>query len=212
MPPRPPRMLSLAFSLLCAIAILSALFRAWQGLSHTPPNWFLLGFEAIVVLGALLGLFVAKGDVRGFREGPALGMACVAGAVLVASACGGASILGGFRDLASDPFTLARFALAGAMGALGALAVLIRRPRASFRSLVIGCVLSALALGVAVAISLPATRNAASNVNPILVTVGVLVLGLLIIGLLSAGVHFAIRAFEMGDTTSEKNAPTAKAS
>lgn len=209
MPPPPPRAVLMLFSLLCVLVGVSALFRTGQSFTTWPPEWFVVGFEVIVLISSAMGLMIGRTRIRGFREGPALAMACVAGATLVSVASSGAASGTGFTSLAADPFTLARIALAMAMGALAALSVLARQPRRSLRALVIGGVLCAGALVILVSAFIPGVRSALGSLNPILVTVGVVIASMLFITLVSVGGHCIIRAFEYGDEDAPQHAAAA---
>ena len=99
----------------------SALAFAVPAAAHSPkPAWFMLGFELVLVVGAVMGVLTGLGR---FREGPAAAIACVAGVTLVASFLG---YLGAGRQLYGHdllPPLVAREALVRLAGVvrLGAL-------------------------------------------------------------------------------------------
>lgn len=208
--PPPPRAVLKISAALGALLALSALARIAQALLASPPHWFLLGFEAIVLVAAAIAVLLARADRPGFREGPALGLACVAGAVFVCSILGTVTKLAAsdLRTIFTDPFTLARMLFAGAFGALAAITIFARAPRKAAKSLATGGVLLAVAVVIPAAWLVPPLRAAITALNPVLLTVVVVLVSLVLIALVSTGVGCVIAAFEAG---AEKDANGARA-
>ena len=200
-PPTIIRRAVLAVSLVLAASSLGGLAMAGLGASSVVLG--MLGFEIVVFVSAILALLAGLGR---FRNGYGLALACLAGTVL------GASVLGytdGKPNFVSNPdlarllrvLILTRIATAGALGALGACAVLVRDPR-SWRYLLKGVVVSMPVIvvgGLTLVFArswLTTPREGALEA----VRIGSIVLGVMVLGgFLCAGVHLVIRAFQTCD-------------
>lgn len=187
-----PRGIGLFVSVVALLVLLSALVGIGAAGLQTPTVWFLIGFEVAILVASAFGVLIGLGR---FADGPALGLACVAGVVGAGSLLG---YLAGQGNLGVDlkPFLLAR-AMAAAGIAFGAgAAVLLRNPRLSLPRLGIGI---GCAVGFVIACAL-AWRFSASLAH--LGTVTGALLGLIataiMLGLLAAAVHLLISAFEAG--------------
>ena len=202
--PKPPKLLLIASVLVGVLIVASAALRLVQGAAASPPYYFSIGFELLALLAGVFAVLVGRGK---FAEGPGIALLCVAGVVVVASAVTystpRAVPLYDTRML-RDPMTLGRMGLGGAAAAIGALIVLLRRPRESIRLLLWG----ALWTGVAIALASPVlfARGSLTGLNPVLTTVGAVVGFVVFVGFLSAGAHFIIRAFNAGEIQQLSNA------
>lgn len=129
--PPVPSVAGLAVRVVCGAVLLSALAAGPAALMMgAKPVWGMFGFEVVIAISAAMGLFVHG---RLFRDGPALGVLCIAGAVLAGSGLGYLSLGGGLRNgqlgaVSMLPFLGARVLTAGALGLLAAGIVLSRDP------------------------------------------------------------------------------------
>jgi hypothetical protein len=187
-----PRGIGLFVAVLAVLVLLSALVGIGAAGLQTPRVWFVIGFEVAILVASAFGVLIGLGR---FADGPALGLACVAGVIAAGSLLG---YLAGQGNLGVDlkPFLLARgMAAAGIAFGAGA-AVLLRNPKLSLPRLGIGI---ACAVAFVVACGL-AWRFSASLAN--LGTVTGALFGLIaaatMLGLLAAAVHLLIGAFEAG--------------
>ncbi len=144
--------------MLLALTALSALAAAV--LAAIDAQWFTLGFEVVVLLAALLGIFAAGGRPP---YGQPLALVCVAGAVAAASFLESVGVNRSFlgilgRPLATlqasavtvrlDVLLLFRLAAAGALGGVSGALLIRREPRSSRRQLLVGLALAAAAVGI----------------------------------------------------------------
>lgn len=200
-PPAAIRRAVLVTSLVLGASSLAGLGLAVVGTSSVVLG--LLGFELVVFVAAVLAVLAGFGR---FRNGYGLALACVAGTVV------GATLLGyvdGKPNFVSNPDmarllkanVLARAGLAGAMGALGAAAVL-NRDRRSWGVLVKGLVVVSPVVvigGLTVVFArdwLTSPRDGAGEA----VRIGSIVLGVMVLGgFFCAGAHLIIRAFQTCD-------------
>ncbi len=202
----PPKPILLLSAILGMLVIASSALRIAQAAGATPINVYSIGFEAIAVVAGVFAILLARGR---FTEGTGLTLASVAGVVIVASAVSYSTARAVPLYSASmlrDPFTAARFAVAGAFGVLAAATVLLRRPGVSFRRLFIGAVLTGAALALAAPVILPQAQSFVAGLHPMLRMMGAILGFVLFCGLFSAGLHFLIRAFEAGELTEHTNA------
>ncbi len=201
--PRPPRpILVLAAALNAGIA-LSGLFGMSLGLRGNPANWFVVGLEAVIVFAGVMGILAATRPVRGFREGPAIGMLCVAGSAIACAGLSYIALKAGFNGIQKDPLALGRFAAAGGLVALAALAVLLRKPRDTVRPLLLSAVMLAASLGIAATFGAPGPRHMIHGTHAIVEALIFLVGGVVFVGFFSAGIHLMITAFDRGRLAGE---------
>lgn len=194
MPPKPVRMLT---GFIAAVVLLSAIAMVVLAIAVPPkPLWMVAALEVVVALTCVVAIPLARG---GYREGPGLALACVAGAVFMCSALGYFSAQGVVGTVSLKPWIAARVALAGLLGASAAMTVLIRNPK-SWGVLVKGVLLGLppavmaglIVLGKAGAL-MKSNEGAAETIRIGAIMVGGVIMG----GLFCASVHFVIRAFEM---------------
>lgn len=199
--PTPPKpLLALTIALGAALA-LSAAFRLFQALTASPTLYFVAGFEAVLLIAALVAILAG---VNRFRQGPALAVFCAAGATFALSVLGATSTGGGYRSAISDPFTLARLALA-ALLALDALAIAVaRNPKPATRALVNALLLAAISGALAAPAVVPAARNAITGLHPVATTVIAVVVFLAWVGFLSAAIHQFAHALLLANPDSEE--------
>jgi hypothetical protein len=167
--------------------------------SGEQARWAMFGFEVVCAVAAALGVLVGLGR---YASGPGLALACIAGTILVASRLGWQA---GGRQIAGvslSPLLAARGAAGLALGLAGIAVVLGRRPGAWRTAFIGGLLILPVAAG-AVALLVPAGRQAVGSwlgTSPAFIF-GVAVVAFLgATALLAAGVHLVIRAFEMGRT------------
>jgi hypothetical protein len=164
------------------------------------PALALMGFEIVISVAAVLGIAWGKPRAREIPDsGPALGLACIAGTILLASALGWQ---GANRNLAGHsltPLLGARTIISLAMLAASA-GLVLNRDRRSWRLFALGVALIVPVAGLAAAMVLPAARGAIDRLMShtflafTLATIGFVGCAVL----LAVGGHCVIRAFEMG--------------
>lgn len=197
--PTPPKPLLALTVLLGSLLAISAVFRLGQGLMASPPWYFVVGFEAIILVAAIVAILAG---LNRFRQGPALAILCAAGATLALSGLGASSTGGGYQAALKDPFTLARLALA-ALLALDALAIAAaRNPAPALRALVTCIALAGIAGVLTAPAAVPALRNALTALHPVATTVLAVVLFLAWVGFVSASVHQFARALLLANPRS----------
>lgn len=191
-PPPLPRGIGLFIALLALLVLISAMVGIGAAGLQTPRVWFMLGFEVAILIASAFGVLIGLGR---FAEGPALGLACVAGVIAAGSLLG---YLAGQGNLGVDlkPFLLARAMAAAGLAVGAAVAVLMRRPKLSLPRLSIGAICAVAFLATCAA----AWKFSSSLAN--MGTIGGALVGLLgsvaMLGLLAAAVHLLISAFEAG--------------
>jgi hypothetical protein len=193
--PKPVAFVALLVS--AAVGVSSLLLLA-AGLAAAKAAWALLGFEAITLVAACLGMLFGLGR---FRDAPAIALACVAGTVLAASFLGWMSVtasVGQARSVAGIPLTpvlAARVLCAWVLGLAAAYCVLAREPR-SWKPAAIGVALALPIVAVAAAFGNPGTRAMVKTVlgHPIGAVIAFVLLG----GLLAASTHLIVGAFALG--------------
>lgn len=209
-----PTGVGLFVSALSAVVGITCLGGLALSLLNRPPVWYTFGFELIALVACVFGVWTGLGR---YRQGPALAILCVAGAIAVgallgyvgapaatttklATAVPALSFMGSDRELIGLPLwplMLARAVAAAAMGAAAAVIVLSRQPQLSHPRLVRAMVFGALLVLVAAPLWLTRAKWIALGTFPKLM-IGVLG-SVVALGLFAAAVHYAIRAFEPGD-------------
>jgi hypothetical protein len=174
------------------LVLLSALAGAGVAALHSPPVWFMLGFEVVIGVAAVFGMLTGRGR---FGDGPALALVCVAGAVGAGSLLG---FLAGRGNIGVNltPFLLAREAAAAVyLGVAGAM-VVMRRPGVSLRRLAIGLACAAAFAGEAAL--LWKMRGSLGGLGTMAGALVGLVAAVTLLGLLAGAVHQIVGAFEAG--------------
>lgn len=187
------RQATLALSLLLGLSALGLMVVAGAF-----GSWFVLGFEAVLIATAVIGLLFGRGR---FPEAPAMTLTLLAGAVGLCSALGYLSTGASGYALGPVPMKLvlaARLALAGLFG-LGACAAALGTRPAAWGRVALGTILvlaPTAAAGIAFS-SLGAPVVQAIGGMGRAVAVGVAAIGFLVwVGLVSAGGHMIITSFE----------------
>jgi hypothetical protein len=177
-------------SLLVAISSVAAIA---GGLFNSPPAWFLVCFEMVVLLAAAFGVLAGRGR---FAESLPMTLLCVGGAIAVSSALG---YLGADRQLLGRSlklFLLARMLAAGFLVAVAAADVL-RHDRRSLGVLARGLACGALPLGMLAAywkgMGASTLASMDGTVRALLYIFAFLALGAMI----CASVHLVVRAFQL---------------
>jgi len=200
----PPKALLVLAGLLAALIALSAVGGIVLGVIGR--QWFLIAFDTVVLVTCGFASLLALGR---FRDAPALAAligagATFTGAVLVEPSVATRVIQGGggatgtvIAGIPLIPLALARVGASFALGALGVLIALSRRPKQSIAYLVRAAILALPLAALAAAALVPAARQWANNL-PGAVTVLAVIFGFFIFGaLFAASVHCLIRAFEV---------------
>lgn len=186
-----------AVAVLSAATVLSALGLIGVSFTQHPPAWFLILFEAPVLISGVFGLLLAKGSRFGGVSGPAMTMLCIAGCVGAGSLMG---FVGTGRAVAGYSLTkvmIGRAGLAAVFGVLSALHVLMRRPALSVPLLLKG-VLMGLPLPVVAFCVIRGVGQAQYQALPEVVQILLALFGMLLVGgLICACVHLVVRAFQV---------------
>ena len=198
------RPILLVAAALGALTALSA--TAGAGLAAVNGEWFMLGFEAVVLIASVLCVLTGLGR---FRQGPAIALLCYAGTFFAASFLGALRVDRSFLgplgsniltvNVASvrldvDVLLLIRAATAGIVGAASGLLIMLRDLRASLTHLLRGTA-TGVAL-VAVLAGAWAARGTVLNMHMAFRATLVVIAGLIVVALIAATVHLFIRAFQ----------------
>lgn len=200
-----PAAIPAAVGLLSGLALLSALAAIPASvILPASPGWAMLGFEVVIALAAALGVLFALGR---FRDAPGLAIACIAGALFVGSVLGFLGVGRTLGTLRLEPFLFARLALAGLLGALAVLSVLVRRP-AAFKPAILGAVLAGAGLAASAFVYVAHTRQwhpmrPLDGLPEVLRVTGLLIAAILAVVAIAVGTHLVINAFERCRTESE---------
>ena len=202
--PPAPRWISLTLAALCVGVGLSSL--AMIGLAAfacLKPAWLVVGFEAVAVVAAVIGLAQSRArliDAPGLALG-GIALAFGPAAFLAWLSVQGRLQVGGEIDSISiTPWLVGRLAAGLVVGAMAAWLVLRRNPRSRHYLVRSAAAAAPLAVGAALALVVMRTGGATPLASlPGIVTGLILtVVGLVAVILLSATLHCLIRAFEMG--------------
>lgn len=172
---------------LCGLILLSAMVTIAMAVMQPKPSYFIIGFEAVSVFACVFGVLLARGK---FREGPAIGILCVAAAVGVGSLLGAVGSHYAIGSFGLKPWLLGRVGCAGLLAAMAGAVVVARSPSLRVPALLKGSVLGALTIAVGYGV-LVASKTM-SGAMAFIAAVG---LGLVCVGLLCASVHYLIAAF-----------------
>jgi len=179
--------------ILCAVTGLSSLALLGVALLNQPTSWFLVGFEVVIAVAATMGVLAAMGR---FREGPALTLLCIAGAVGVGSLL---SYIGAGKFLAGQslrPYLMIRLADAALFALAAGVIVLARSPREALPALVKGLLFGAVLCGI-VAGAWVSRGWISSSAGPARAAIFI-AMGIASISLIAASGHYLIRAFAVG--------------
>ncbi len=198
--PPMPKPLRRAMFVVSVIVALSALYLGggmlWGAIFEGDPNWPGIGFEAIILVAAAFGIGIG---LNRFREGPAMGVACVLGCVVVGSGLGRLTEVQNPSAVLTDPWFLARMGMSALLAGIATIAVVGRHPQ-GWKTLAIG-----LALAIALAVTSAgayAGRGLLGSGGGAVMAVGRTVLALFLVlvlsALLCAAIHYIVRAFELG--------------
>lgn len=202
--PRTPRFILLIVLLIAAFGVLTSL--AGIPLAFIAHRWYLLAFEAVVLVSCLSGVMLGAGR---FPSGHALGMLSIGGVMVITGALsepalvarfiqGGTSAAQPVAGVNIVPWLLARIGLGMALIALSGLIVLMRRPGLSLPLLIKGMLFGAPVLAVGVVFVSPSLRGRLTNL-PDIAQVLLAIVGAAVIGtLITISGHCIIRAFEIG--------------
>lgn len=194
------RYLELGISIAAACCATVALFTALVPAS--PPVWMCVGFEAVALVGVVIGLLTG---LERFREAAGLALACAGGTIASAAflawlGSNRGQIVTGSGERSIVLWLGAQTGAGVLLLTLGAIDVIARGGRPAWTSLSKG-----LLLGLPLAlIGLAAWKGWLGTLiakAPDWAAMGAYaLLGIVSLGLLSAAGHFVIRAFEMGRT------------
>lgn len=197
--PKPVRLLVLAISALVALTMVGGVAAALFGFPKIV--WGFLGFEAVGLIAAVMGVLAGLGR---FRDGFGLALVCIAGTI-VAGALFGLYLDARVNATTPEAMRLVRGLIvfrglaAVALAALAAIAVLAR-DRRSWGLLIRGAIVTAPVLAVLAWVAktrgAPLTTPIEGVMAPVR-TIAVVLGGLVLMVLFSVGAHLCIRAFEI---------------
>lgn len=197
---KPPSKAILLFVLaLSGVVALSAAGVGIASLLQDRASWVMFAFELVVAIAGILGVMIGRGR---FADGPALGVAAIAGTVLLGSLFG---YLGGGRLLYGvdmRPLLYARAAAALLLGAAAGWIVVSRDLKATLPLLVRG-----LSFALPIPLGLFAYWKFRGRIAGIsdAAQLGIAIIGFaLFTGLLAASVQFIFKAFEIGTRRAEE--------
>jgi len=164
------------------------------------PFWMTL-FQVCALVACIMGVLAGAGR---FSSGPAMTPLIVSGVLFMAGALSEPSLIRSgmprleVMGMPLRPLAMAELVFALLLGGLSVLVVLVRRPGKTVPKAIIGVVLVAPALLLAVGLLMPSVRAQLSGWSPVVLTMAVV--GVLAVagGLLSVGAQFVIRAIEIG--------------
>ncbi len=186
---------------LCLLTGISALAVLGMALLSPPVSWFLVGFEIVIAAASFMG--VATGLGR-HRDGPAMALLCVAGAVGVGSLLGYIGSGGTLLGWGLKPLLMARLADAATIAGASGLIVLARRPRDAVPMVAKGLLICGALAGMLLAAWLfrASIAGAPGPVRGALMAC----IGVGGIVLISAGAHYLIRGFSLGSMADRTDA------
>ena len=201
--PRPSRLILVPAFLLSAAVLAGGVFGVWRAIGE--GMWFRLGFEVVLVVAGLIGVFAGLGR---FRSAPAWALMSVGGTVVVAAFMAnlsggtgqGASfnLSGFFQRYAQDPISAGQLGAGALILTLSVLVLVTRSPRVSFTRLGIGLALLApVVVGAALWFTGP-LRTWVHGLHPIVQAFFGLVAFIGILVLVSVGGNLVIRSLEAG--------------
>ncbi len=199
--PPVPRWAALAVRVVCGGVLISALAAAPASLMMgSRPVWGMFGFEVVIVIASAMGLFIRG---RLFRDGPALGLLCIAGAVMAGSGLGYLSLGGGMRGgqlgaTSMLPLVGVRVLAAGTLGLLAA-GIVLSRDSGRWRTAIRGVLLLApvvVGAGLWWVGVLDPMVSAIGGMPGVFRALILLCVSLIAGTLLCAGLHVVIRSFE----------------
>ena len=201
-----PRGTLLLVLIVSGVVALSAIAGASMAVLQPRASWVMFGFESVVTTAAVLGVLIGRGR---YADGPALGLLCVAGTILVGSGFG---YLGGGRTLFGinlTPFLLARAAAAGLLVLAAAWIVLARDPKATLPPFIRG---AAFGAGVPIVLITLWKMRASIGTIPDMAQVAIaIVVFVLVTGLIATSVQLLVKAFDAGVRRADAFAETANA-
>ena len=187
----------LAVSALVAISAVLGIVAAFLPASTA---WFFLGFEVVTLFAAAFGVLIGRGK---FAEGVALGLLCVAGAILSAGLFGylgaGRVLPIGSRQIGLGGLLAARLGAGLVLAGCAAWVVLGVRPAKSVPLLIKGVACGVPALALVWAAWSFRGKIAGMGLSQVVLALGGAVVGAVVIGLLAAAVHLAIKAFAVSE-------------
>lgn len=196
----PIRRLTLVISVPLLISSLIAIYLAAWGSEATYLTW--AGFEGVLAVTGLVGVLFGIGR---FRQGVAMTLLCIAGAMFAATILGRLSVLASPGQTLRDPWVLARVGAAGLL-VLAAIPGGLSNDRESWTTFSKGAFFGGLfVLGCAVAWLFRDTLlHPAESVVGVARIVGVLVGAVVLAVLLCIAAHLLIRAFETAPSGPQK--------
>jgi len=196
-----PRARRLTAVLSGVIALSSFALIAGAVTASPKPAWFVVMFEAMVLVGCAFGVLFGLGR---FRMAPQMTILCVLGTVLVGTTFGPVSVRWSLHGYSLFPLIIGRAVLVLVLGATAAV-VALGDNREAWRRTGKGVgLLAGFLLGSAAGWWVLVRSGLTNSVHGVLVVAFSIVLYLILTGLLAGAVHLIITAFA---DALEKRAP-----
>lgn len=180
--------------LAAAVAALSVLMIV-RALRAEPMQVFAICFGVVMLVSSGFLAWVGRGRVK---EGPAIALLCVAGAVVCGAVFAFVSTGQPPSGITRDVPTLVSLAIGGVIVAIAALDVLMRRPAESLPRLVKGVIIGIPLIVVLALWQRGIVGSVMSQLGMSLSFAGYVLLLIVSIGLAAASGHQLIRAFQIG--------------
>jgi hypothetical protein len=205
-----PRPIELTCLALGGIIVLASLAGVVLALLSSPTSWFFMGFELVNILAGAMLVLIGLGR---FRNGLALALLCVAGAVGAGSALGHVGAAGAVYGIRLMPLTAGKGLIAGVLVLIAAAYVLLQDRSRTFPLLLKG-VLWALPLVVMIVLwRLGIIQNLMAKIQTANVAFGVmawLTLLIVVVILICGAGHYFINAFIAGTAAGDEIAKKAE--
>jgi len=174
--------------------------------AYPKPALALVGFQVVTLVACVIGVLFGRGA---FSNAPGLCLACVSGTIAVAATLGSQSVQWRLGSGSILSWTALHLGLALVVAGVGAVLVLGRRAKTSWRRLMVGAALGVPVVLVVGSRVVPAGRGAWAwfgSLGPFVQTMIAVPAFLLLGALCCASVDLIIRAFEAGRTDEQPEA------
>ncbi|MCA9300703.1 MAG: hypothetical protein KDA28_16655 [Phycisphaerales bacterium] len=195
-PPLPTCIRVPALGLAIVLTLSAPVFGVLAAVLPAKPGWAMIGFEVVVLVSGVLGILLGLGR---FRDGPALGLACVGGTCIVASGLAAIGVQRHLGTMSLDTYLGGRVLVGGAFILLGALAVLGRTPRSRqyLGRCAVVCIPLVLVVAVLAFTPARAVLRPTTGMLEAIRILGLLLGGFVIVAIVSIAGHLGIRAFDV---------------
>lgn len=199
-----PRPILMLLSVLGVIVLASTGVGLWMALTQKPPAWFFMGFELVIVLGAVFLVLFGMGK---FKNGPAITLICCAGAIGMCSLLGWQATGRAISGHSVTWLLALRGLVAGLLVAAAAADIVLRDPKGTLPRIGWGI---GLAVPIVVLLALMQRGTLGVMINKLSgnsqsLAFGIwLIVGLIACVLISASGHMLITGFQVGVEAADK--------